>query len=162
MTLVHEKLYRSDRFSEIDFGYYLRELIDHLLQAFGSPEVKLEICADSILLETETVITCGLITCELITNALKYAFPNIHGHRMEGEPPCQIHIRFAEHEEEFTLEVYDNGIGLPQGLDLSTVGSMGLHLVYLWSTHQLNGSIKVENERGAKFLIRFPRRRHRR
>jgi PAS domain S-box-containing protein len=159
MALVHERLYRSHSFSEMDFGRYLKELTDSLLQVFGSPGIVLEVKVGSVFLEIETVITCGLIITEIVTNALKYAFPDPQPIQGDGKPPRVVYVEFTEGSSGYTLVVSDNGIGLPQGFDLSAVTSMGLHLVHLWSTYQLNGSIEVRTDPGATFVIHFPKRR---
>ncbi len=153
MALVHDQLYRSHSFYEIDFGRYLKELTDNLLQVFGAEGIVLEVNAESVFLEIETVITCGLITTEIVTNALKYAFPT-----PQSELSRRIRVEFTESESGYTLVVSDNGVGIPEGFDVSGATTMGLHLVNLWSTYQLNGSIETRTDDGTTFIIRFPKR----
>ncbi len=158
MALVHDQLYRSHNFSEIDFGCYLNELTSNLLQVFGAEGIVLEVNVGSVVLEIETVVTCGLITTEIVTNALKYAFPTHPGLEGAGELPRRIFVEFTEGESGYTLLVGDNGVGVPDGFDVSAATTMGLHLVHLWSTYQLNGSIETGTAGGTTFIIRFPKR----
>jgi two-component sensor histidine kinase/HAMP domain-containing protein len=112
LTLIHESLYESQSFSRIEFAAYLRELLANLLQAYKFPgqTKKGAVEGNEICLNITQAIPCGLIANELISNALKHAFPG----RQEGE----IQVTPKREGDRNCLRVKDNGVGLPPGLDL--------------------------------------------
>ena len=149
IALFHEKLYRSDDLSRVEIGDYLRELAALLLAQYrrGPQQLTLTVEAESVEWGVETAIPCGLIANELITNALKHAFPGgrdgvvrIEVHRVEG---C------AE------LSVTDNGIGLPPGLDIASTSTLGLQVVCTLA-RQLHGNVAAEVNHGTRFRLSFP------
>jgi len=109
--------------------------------------VRFTIDIKDILLDVNTAIPCGLIINELVSNALKYAFPK----GRKGE--IYIGLRLAK-DNKFTLTVKDNGVGLPKGLDFRKTESLGMQLVIML-TEQLDGSIEVDTKKGTTFKITF-------
>ena len=110
--------------------------------------IKFKINVDKILLVVNTAITCGLIINELISNALKYAF-------IEGRTG-EVTINFQSSDRgKLILVVSDNGIGLPENVDLQKTESLGLQIV-LALTNQLQGKIEIERSKGTEFRITFP------
>ncbi len=105
---------------------------------------------ESAVVSPETAIICGLLLNELLTNALKYAFPG------DGAGEIRIATRAPE-DGEVELDVSDNGIGLPDNFDIENTDTLGLQLVTSF-VEQLQGGLEIKKERGAKFLIRFPNR----
>jgi two-component sensor histidine kinase len=96
----------------------------------------------------DRAIPCGLILNELITNALKHAFPN-------GRSGA-VRVELARvGDAELQLAVGDDGVGLPRGLDIRDSPSLGLHLVQMLAT-QLDARLEVEATRGACFRVTFP------
>ena len=160
MALVHEKLYQSRSLAQIDFGAYLHELVSNLSRALGA-ERPITWCveAESVPLGVDTAIPCGLIVTELLTNALKYAFPPGGDRpRVErGETECRICVEFWADEDRFTLVVGDNGVGLPSAIDWGATKTLGLHLINILAHHQLGGQIEVDGRAGATFKITFAR-----
>lgn len=152
MTLVHEQLYHSKEYAHIEFGTYIDQLAITLLNAYHiePDQVHLQIEAKDIFMDLERAIPCGLLLNELLTNSLKYAFP-------EGRKG-QIRIELTHAQESILLSYSDDGIGLPEDLDPEQTQSLGLQLVRLLAVHDLRGSIDIgpRRKKGAEFLIKFP------
>jgi PAS domain S-box-containing protein len=148
MALVHEKLYRSHDLAKIDFLEYLKSLTKELFKTYEANQEKIRLILDSraIHLGIDKAIPCALIINEIISNALKYAFPDSR----RGE----IQIEFSRNERNFRLVMSDNGVGIPEDLDFRNTKSMGLQLVNLL-TEQLNGEIELDRNNGTKFTITF-------
>lgn len=155
MALIHEQLYRLPDLSNIVFEDYLRGLIRHLFQAYGISfsRVVPQIQTNAVTLPIDLAIPCGLITNELITNVLKYAFPDLQ----TGELQIQMrpdHIRDTD-VADIVLTIADNGIGIPESISLETVESFGLTMVKSL-TKQLGGTLSLDRSQGTCFHIRFP------
>ncbi len=158
MALVHEELYKSRDYANVDMAGYLEQLTRQLLMAYGSrDELRLEFDAGGVRLTVSASIPCGLIMSELITNAFKYAFP--------GKRPGSIRVSLRRLEDgQVELRVADDGVGLPPQFagdespaDTYSAGgsSLGLTLVRMLAA-QLNGSLSIESAQGTLFRIRFP------
>ncbi|MDD1701712.1 MAG: ATP-binding protein, partial [Methanoregula sp.] len=151
MALIHEKLYRSKDLSHIPFVTYMENLIDSLKDSFGVTDdiIAIDISVDppDLTLNVETGIPCGLLINELLSNALKYAFP---GGRT-GRIRLEMH-RADPHD--YTLIVSDNGAGFPKDVDFKNTLSLGLQLVNNLVT-QLDGTITLDGTNGTTFYIRF-------
>jgi PAS domain S-box-containing protein len=150
MALIHEKLYQSKDIARIDFAEYIRNLTGNLVRSYGfSPVmVKLIIDADHISLGVDTAIPCGLIINELVTNSLKYAFPD----GRNGE--IRITLKQDNGDGRYWLSISDDGRGLPESIELRKTSTLGLQLVTTL-VDQLNGTIEVKRENGTEFIIRF-------
>jgi len=147
MALVHEKLYRSEDLSNVDFSEYIRNLADHLFHVYGMNDVDLKVDVENVFLDINTAIPCGLIISELITNSLKYAFPQGNG----GE--LKVGLK-RDSEDFYMLTVGDSGRGFPEDFDIKSSDSLGLQLVDML-TDQLNGSLSFKHGKGAKLEIKF-------
>ncbi len=150
MALIHEELYRAGNLARVDFASYLRRLLPDLARSYradASEKVDLKIEAANVSLPVDRAIPCGLIVNELITNALKHAFPN-------GRPGS-ILVRLAAQEQQTMLKVRDDGIGFPADVDFRQSRSLGLQLVCTL-TNQLGGTINLERDNGTEFVITFP------
>ncbi|MDP8220641.1 MAG: PAS domain S-box protein [Candidatus Stygibacter frigidus] len=149
MSMVHHKLYQSKNLSQIDLGNYLDELSQLLLQSNNPKDKKINIVTDleSIEVQIDSAIPCGLIINELISNSLKYAFKD----RSEGE----MQISLFKEENLIHLIYRDNGCGFPKGFDFDKDINLGLLLVKKLSTNQLQGQIRFDLEGGFGFEIRF-------
>ncbi len=150
MALVHEKLYQSEDLTKIDFGDYIKKLTHHLCHSYNEPgkEIDIGINASDIYLTIEKAIPCALIINELVSNSLKYAFADDVG---EG----RIQIDFStDDENNYTLAVSDNGVGIPKDVNLRQPASLGLELVNIL-TKQLDGNIKLDRSSGTRYTIRF-------
>jgi two-component sensor histidine kinase len=150
MALLHEQLYQSDNLAQIDFASYVQRLVRHIVDSHDAPSRNITFTIDiaKINLRMDTVLPCGLIINELVTNALKHAFPD----GSAGE----IGIRFAANDiGQCGLTIWDTGVGLPEGLEISRrTSSLGLRLVNVL-TGQLQGSLEVTPQPGSTFAITF-------
>ncbi len=162
MTLVHDKLYQGRSLARIDFGDYLRDLVAHLHRALWTDRpLTWLIDVESAWVGVDMAIPCGLVVNELVTNALKYAFPGGQPCAVRGETECKIGIEFRAADDQFTLVGGDNGVGLPPSMDWTTTKSMGLQLIDILVHHQLQGQIELDNRAGATFTITFAEREQR-
>ena len=148
MALIHEKLYQTGDLTRIDLAEYVNELVSDLFRSYSVNTylVKYEIKSNSILLDINTAIPCGLIINELVTNSIKHAFPD--------NATGAICIEIKCDEDDFILKVQDNGIGFPKELDLNDIKTLGLQLVTNL-TNQLEGEIKLNSVGGTCFQIKF-------
>lgn len=149
MALIHERLYRSDDLARVDYGTYLRDLTNSLMQTYRkyAQAVTLKVETDPILLDVDTAIPCGLIVNELVSNALKHAFPDGRA----GE--IGIEMRRCG-EGRYRLVVRDDGVGIPAELDYRHSVSLGLQLVNSL-TRQIDGTLELSQEGGTTFEILF-------
>jgi len=152
MSLVHAKLYKSDNFSRIDMKDYIETIIRHYLQATNlEKNIQADIQVDSVYLDINTAIPCGLIINELVTNILKHAFPN----RNKGK----IHIFFHPLEDsKLELVIGDDGIGLNHDVNVLQSDTLGLRIVHLLVA-QIHGEVHIFNEGGTTFTIVFPNKK---
>lgn len=151
MALIHEILYRSDDMAVLDLETYFKEIAQHLFKIYLKPEddVTLNIDVASINLDMDLSIACGLISNELVSNALKYAFIS------PGVGSLSISLNSIS-DNEVRLVIRDNGHGLPDDFDLNTIDSLGLKIVNILVIGQLKGKMNAKTENGAVFDIRFP------
>jgi len=149
MALVHETLYQSGDLGRINVAEYVRRLAAHLFSSYGvSPSlVRLAIQIDVVEFGIDTAIPCGLFINELVSNALKHAFPGRRG----GEV-C-IELRRQE-DGPFLLKVSDDGVGLPPELDYENTASLGLQLVTTLAA-QLEGTLEYAGGNGTTFQLKF-------
>jgi PAS domain S-box-containing protein len=152
MALVHERLYRSNDLSMIDLSKYVRGLVGGLCRSYKSNRVKIgfHIKVNGCALGIDQAVPCGLIINELVSNSLKHAFPL----SWEGNQRIGVSL-LASKKSEIILTISDNGIGMPQDLDVEHSKTLGLHLVTILVENQLNGKMKIENRNGTKFRIKF-------
>src|SRR5260370_646001 len=149
MALLHETLYQSENLSLIDFPEYIRQLADHLFRSYGvaSGRIQLHTRLDRLSLNMEAAVPCGLIINELVSNSLKYAFPEgrsgeirIH---LEGRPGGMA-----------KLVVADNGVGLKNEVDWANTRSLGFRLVRSLA-QQLGAKIEVRPDAGTEIELLF-------
>jgi PAS domain S-box-containing protein len=160
MSLVHEDLYMSENLAQIEFKNYINKLTSNLFSAYGvDKKINCSLNISSVLLDIDTAIPSGLVVNELVSNALKYAFPSEKLLRQKESSNLEIYIEFREENDKCILIVRDNGIGLPKDFSFQTNKTMGLRLVKILVNDQLNGSLKVKNNPGAEFVIEFNKRK---
>ena len=150
MALIHQTLYQSKDFAKVDFRAFLDSLAPTLISSYGlgSDRVKLTMNASEVQLPINAAIPCGLVVNELISNALKHAFPgDAHGDitvDLSSDSPTMV-----------VLAVSDNGIGIADDFDLAQTATLGLQLVTML-TDQLGGQLDVHHRNPTRFKLRFP------
>lgn len=151
MAYVHEELYRSEDFANIDFSRYIMNVTTLISQTYNmhSNRIELKLKVDKVFLGIDLAVPCGLIINELISNALKHAFPPSFKKKGKVEIACH-----PAEEDEIELIVRDNGVGIPKEVDMRKSESMGLMLINILVS-QLKGKIKLNRMRGTEFKIRF-------
>ncbi|MEH1777958.1 MAG: PAS domain S-box protein [Nostoc sp.] len=149
ISLIHKNLYTSANIGKIDVADYIHNLAASLLISYQiwPNRIALETDIDPLSLNVDQAIACGLVINELISNALKHAFPD------QQVGTISIALRNAGNSIEMTIR--DNGIGLPDNLDWRNTDSLGLSLVHDLVTEQLEGDITLERNHGTVFKIKF-------
>ena len=160
MAIIHEKLYQSNDLGKINFREYIQALTSHLLQSYdvNKTAIDLKVDIEDISLEIDVAVPCGLIVNELVSNSLKYAFPDNFSPVGDSETapkqiPKQIKIAAGlESDRLLSIRYCDNGIGLPPGFDIDTARTLGLQLVSTL-TEQLDGQLTVNSCTGKTEFI---------
>lgn len=149
MGLIHEQLYATNSTANLKFSEYTRGLVTHLFRAYhvGFDQVEFEFDSDDVSIGMDVAVPCGLILNELISNALKYAFPD--------DRRGTIRVAIDRYPDESVgLAVADDGIGLPSGLGFWTTKTLGLRLVRSL-VRQLDGEVELSGPPGVTVRIRF-------
>jgi PAS domain S-box-containing protein len=149
IALVHEKLYRSEDLAHINLSHYISNLVASLFSSYSikTNAISLTTSLDDVSLDIDRAIPCGLIINELVSNALKYAFPG----EQTGEITIGLHTTT---DRTVMLTISDNGIGISPTLDLTQMDSLGLKLVNDL-VRQLEGSLAMQCSQGTEFKITF-------
>ncbi|MCE9611969.1 MAG: CHASE2 domain-containing protein [Chthoniobacter sp.] len=149
MALIHEKLYQSHDLARIDFADYIRSLTSSLTAGYAgrSSSGRSGVESEDVMLGVDAAVPCGLIVNELVTNCLKYAFPNGRS--------GQIQIAVLRDAGKLRLSVADDGVGFPHDIDFRNSESLGMQIITTL-TEQLDGSVQMFNGTGTKFEITFP------
>ena len=150
MALIHEKLYRSKDFANVEFNDYIKNLVNDLFASYkvSSSRISLKMDIENISLGIDTAIPTGLIINELVTNCLKYAFSK----DTEGE--IRISLRSLE-DGQNELIVSDNGVGIPENLDIKKAESLGLRMITNLTERSLHGKVNINRDNGTEFQIIF-------
>jgi len=153
IAIVHEELYKSKDLTSIDFKQYVVNLMNYLIHTFTSDldVINTSINTNDIRLSIDNTISCGLIINELLTNSMKYAFPP----SFKGQKKISLSISL-DNKGIFTLFVKDNGIGIPEKMDIDNAESLGMRLIKILVEDQLNGKISILRDNGTCFKITFP------
>lgn len=149
MAFIHEQLYHSSDFKNIDFAEYIHNLVTYLTHSYAlNPEIiKINVDVENVSLNLNTAIPCGLIINELVTNSIRYAFPN----GRVGIINVNLH---SYSKDKYILIIKDNGIGLSPDIDFENTETLGLQLVD-GLTKQLEGSVEFNRNGGTEFKIIF-------
>ena len=159
MALIHEELHKGGETDTIDFPSYIEELAENLFLTYrlGNTDIRLDTeLGSNVFFEIDTSVPLGIIINELISNSLKYAFQG----RNHGEIRIKLHRNEnGEYKSEgcksnFVLTVSDDGIGIPESLNIEDLDSLGLQLVTSL-VDQLDGELELKRNNGTEFVIRF-------
>ncbi|HWQ67839.1 MAG TPA: PAS domain S-box protein [Methanospirillum sp.] len=156
MALIHETLYRTGKFSNVDMEIYLPTLVNHIADSYkGSLKILTSTDARGVVLDLPRATTAGLIINELVTNSFKYAFLPEFNHSESHRDPCMIQVSLTAEEGTYILIVSDNGCGLPPEFDPLTANSLGLKLVKFLARHQLRADVEIRGDKGTAFIFRL-------
>ncbi|NTU42284.1 MAG: response regulator [Nitrospirales bacterium] len=150
MALVHQKLYQSGDLSNVSLREYISDLAHTLLGSYktGTGRIGLRLDGESFSLSVDTLIPCGLIINELMSNSLKYAFPD--------DTTGEIRISCAVTEDEqIRIRYSDTGPGLPAGFDIRSSQTLGMKLLRRLTEGQLGGELELKIGEGTEFVMTF-------
>ena len=147
MALLHETLYLSDNLSRISFADYMTRLVQHLMNSIGPAvsRVSVDLAIPPVEFDMDTTVTVGLLVNEIITNAVKHAFP--------GDRRGHIRIALTARRNQYVLTVEDDGVGLPDNLDTDALPSLGLKLIQMM-TAKLQADF-THSGPGTRYEFRF-------
>ena len=149
MALIHEKLYQSETLATVDLADYVRTLVSILMRTYtANAGVTLECRLDPASVNIDTAVPVGLMLNELVTNSLKYAFPN-------GRPGSLFVALGVEAQGQIALRVQDDGVGMKPDFQFEQASTLGLRLVRMFA-RQLRADVTLRTEPGhTSFDIRF-------
>lgn len=153
MSLIHQLLYERSDFSNVVLNIYLQRLASLLREAMGPARpriaLKLESDGEDIIMDLQRSVPCGLLVNELVTNAIKHAFPEDR----HGTITLRTEVASANTAR---IIIADDGIGLPGNVELGHSTSLGLQLIPLL-VDQLGGQLKLTRGNGTRFELEFAR-----
>ncbi len=151
VALIHQRLQQSKDTVSVELGEYIRDLTTVLLHSHGRESAPIRLDLDlekNVVIGIDTAVPCGLIVNELVSNSLKHGFPDGRGGRIS----ISLH---TDESDSITLAISDNGVGLPEGLDIHKADTLGLQLAMSLSG-QLGASMEASSSQdGTEFIIRF-------
>ncbi|MFH1942626.1 MAG: PAS domain S-box protein [bacterium] len=152
LALIHERLYKSGDLAKVDFTEYVRSTANDLYRLYGADpnRIGVEVDVKNVSLPVNLAVPCGLIINELVSNALKHAFPP--SWKEKGSIRISLH---PVEGDQIELVVQDNGVGLAEDVDLKKTESLGLKLVSILAEDQLKGNVEIERNEGVLFRITF-------
>jgi PAS domain S-box-containing protein len=161
IAFIHEELYEGEETDKLDFSLYLQRLVENFFHTYRLGNVNISLKTDfekNIFFNMDTAVPLGMIVNELISNSFKYAFPN----RENGEIQIKLFTEEAKDEMRnkditgksttYTLIVSDNGVGLPENIDIENSETLGLQLVNIL-VDQLDGKTELKRNNGTEFRI---------
>lgn len=148
MAFIHESLYQTKNFESVNFSEYVTTLSKNLVHTYSinTKKIKLILTLDNLFLSLDASIPCGLIINEIISNSLKYAFPD----NRDGI----IFVTLRVIKNQVKIEIGDSGVGIPESVDIKHTQTLGLQLVDTL-VEQLNGTLKLKRNNGTTFIIEF-------
>ena len=157
MALIHEELHEGNGGDTVGFSSYLGKLVENIFLTYrlGNTDISLNMdLEENFFFDMDTAVPLGMIINELFSNSLKHAFSG----RAKGE--IQIKLRREGNKKDrckstsFTLDVSDNGVGIPENFEIESLNSLGFQLVASL-VDQLDGEFVLKRDNGMKFTMRF-------
>ena len=156
MALIHEELYKGGGFEALNFSSYIEKLVENLFQTYSVGNIDISLNMDlmeNAFFDMDTAVPLGMIINELVSNSFKHAFKG----RERGEIRIKLHQRRKRKVNEstsFILTVSDNGIGIPENLEIEDLDSLGMQLVTSL-VDQLDGELELKRNNGTEFVMKF-------
>ncbi|HVP96079.1 PAS domain S-box protein [Methanoregula sp.] len=149
MAQIHTRLYESKQFDKINMGVQIRDQVSDLSNIYGraGAEISCEIDAGDIYLPVDQAIPCALVVNEILSNAFKHAF--------RGKKHGNLMISATQEDDHIGIIVHDDGVGIPNDMDVYRTTSLGFKLIRSLVT-QLNGSVAVTSIQGTEVTVKFP------
>jgi two-component sensor histidine kinase len=149
ISLIYDKLYQSKEYSQIEFGELVNQIVRHLIYVYNIDPllITIKIDVDSFYIDLKKAVPCALIVNELVSNSIRYAFPN--------DSKGEILISLKEKNGAVEMIISDNGIGIPANINYRSTETLGLQLV-VTLVNQVDGLVNYEGNSGSKFIITFP------
>lgn len=150
MAQIHTRLYESKQFGKISLTGQIEDQITGLSNIYSlkGHEIRCEIHSEEVFLAVDQAIPCALVVNEILSNAYKHAFA--------GRKKGTIDISIVHEKDTISITIHDDGIGLPENLDISRTNSLGLKLIRTLVQHQLKGSLSFKNRKGTEVNVEFP------
>ncbi|MBF0457367.1 MAG: response regulator [Nitrospirae bacterium] len=157
MAMVHERLHRTSDMTSINLKYYVKQIANEMMASYQTENrrITLKITGEDFILGIDTAVPCGLVINELLSNAIKHAFPG------DEDGTIKINFRLIR-AGEYEVTVKDNGIGISGKIDLGAATTLGLTLVHMLVETQLKGKFYYEIDNGTEFHFTFKEIRHKR
>jgi two-component sensor histidine kinase len=155
MALIHEELYKGGGFETLNFSPYIKKLIDSLFYTYSIGNIDISLNMDLVenaFFDMDTAVPLGIIVNELVLNSFKHAFNG----REKGEIQIKLHREESEDckSTAYVLSVSDNGVCIPENIDMEDLESLGLQLVTIL-VDQLDGELELKRNNGTEFTIMF-------
>jgi two-component sensor histidine kinase len=155
MALIHEELYEGESDDIVNFSLYIKKLVENLFKTYnlGNTDISLNMdIGENLFFDMDTAVPLGIIVNELVSNSLKHAFTG----RDKGKIRIKLHREESESDEStnFIMTVSDNGVGIPENLEIEDFDSLGMQLVTTL-VDQLDGELELRRNNGTEFTIRF-------
>ena len=149
MAQIHTRLYESKQFDKINMGVQIRDQVSDLSNIYGrtGAEISCEIDAGDIYLPVDQALPCALVVNEILSNAFKHAF--------RGKKHGNLRISATQADDHICIIVHDDGVGIPEDLDVYRTTSLGFKLIRSLVT-QLNGSVSISSAHGTEVTVEFP------
>jgi two-component sensor histidine kinase len=144
---LHHQLYRSMGHGVVHLGDYLRGIVQGFQQIHKEASIRFEAPEEEAHLDLDRTVHCGLLVNELLSNALKHAFP--------GGAPGEMGLRFRTEGDRAKIQVWDSGVGLRSDPDWEHSTSLGLRIVHMLA-RRLRATVELETGAGTTFTVRFP------